>query len=84
MAILNSEDARVLLVIFVACTSFYLIGLGFQRLVLSPYAKYPGPKLAGLTDWYTIYYDVFPYQGQYMWKIKEMHEKYGGFPLPST
>jgi cytochrome P450 len=46
------------------------------RLFLSPLAKIPGPKLAGLTSWYEIYYDMIK-PAQYIWKIKEMHEKYG-------
>ena len=54
----------------------YVASLTLYRLVLSPHAKIPGPKLAGLTSWYEIYYDIFQ-PGQYVWKIKDMHEKYG-------
>ncbi len=46
------------------------------RLVLSPVAKFPGPKLAGLTFWYEFYYDVV-LNGRYVFKIMELHEKYG-------
>ena len=46
------------------------------RLVLSPLAKVPGPKLAALTSWYECYYDAFK-PGQYVFKIKELHEQYG-------
>jgi hypothetical protein len=41
-------------------------------------AGFPGPKLAGLTFWYEFYYDVIK-QGQYTFKIKELHQKYGMF-----
>ena len=57
-------------------TLVYLASLTLHRLVLSPLAKIPGPRLAGLTSWYEIYYDIIQ-PGQYVWKIKDMHEKYG-------
>jgi hypothetical protein len=46
------------------------------RLVFSPLAKFPGPKLAAVTLWYEFYYDVIK-NGRYMWAIEKMHEKYG-------
>lgn len=54
----------------------HLTYLAVYRLILSPLAKIPGPVLAGLTSWYEIYYDII-LPGQYVWKIKEMHQKYG-------
>ena len=54
----------------------YVVRLIVSRLVLSPIAKFPGPKLAGLTFWYEFYYDVVK-RGRYTWKINELHEKYG-------
>jgi len=47
------------------------------RITLHPLAKFPGPKLAGATFWYEFYYDVWPTRYQYMWKIEELHSKYG-------
>ncbi|KAF3057972.1 Trichodiene oxygenase [Daldinia childiae] len=56
----------------------YMISLVIYRLYLSPLAKFPGPKLAALTSWYEIYYNIFKKGGgQYIFKIKQMHEKYG-------
>lgn len=54
----------------------YLIALAFHRLVSSPLAKFPGPKLAALTLWYEFYYDVIK-RGRYTWKIGELHKEYG-------
>ncbi len=54
-------------------TILYLV---IYRLVLSPAAKFPGPKLAGLTFWYEFYYDVV-LGGKYVFKIRELHDKYG-------
>jgi hypothetical protein len=54
----------------------YLLWSALYRLVLSPIADFPGPRLAALTFWYEFYYDVV-LQGRYTWKIKELHEKHG-------
>lgn len=57
----------------------YCMGGAFYRLFLSPLARFPGPKLAAATLWYEFYYDVVK-QGQYTFKIKELHERYGLLP----
>ncbi|KAL9121742.1 MAG: hypothetical protein Q9187_001696 [Circinaria calcarea] len=46
------------------------------RLLLSPLAKFPGPRLAALTSWYEFYYDVVQ-PGQYVFKIRDLHAEYG-------
>ncbi|KAI1276338.1 trichodiene oxygenase [Xylaria sp. FL0933] len=54
----------------------YLVGTVFYRLTLHPLAHFPGPKLAAITRWYEAYYDVI-LNGQYTFKIKELHKEYG-------
>jgi hypothetical protein len=54
----------------------YIIWLALYRLYLSPLAQFPGPKLAALSQWYEVYYDiVFP--GQFIFQIQKMHKTYG-------
>lgn len=47
------------------------------RVTLHPLAKFPGPKLAAASFWYEFYYDLWPNNARYLWKIKELHEVYG-------
>ncbi|KAI1122789.1 trichodiene oxygenase [Nemania abortiva] len=50
--------------------------VAFYRLFFHPLAKFPGPKLAAVTRSFEAYYDVVC-NGQYTFKIAEMHKKYG-------
>lgn len=63
----------------------YGVVLGVYRLFLHPLARFPGPKVAAISRWYEAYYDVVQ-NGQYTFKIAEMHKKYGmyftDYPLP--
>lgn len=54
----------------------YSVGVAIHRLYFSQYAKFPGPKLAALTYGYMFYYDAIAGKGQYMYKIKDLHEEY--------
>lgn len=60
----------------------WLLSVALYRLYLSPLAKIPGPKLAALTSWYDFYYDVI-LPGRYVFKIKDLHKKFGMPLLPS-
>ncbi len=68
-----------LISLFAALLACWLVVGIIQRLLLSNIAHIPGPKLAALTSWYEFYYDVVK-PGQYVWKIKELHVKYGTKP----
>jgi hypothetical protein len=54
----------------------YLVGLGVYRLYLSPLARFPGPKLAAMSNWYEFYYDVI-LQGKFTFHIQDLHKQYG-------
>lgn len=54
----------------------YLLSLATYRLLLSPLAKFPGPRLAALTRKYESYYEAVQ-NYEYVWKIKKLHQKYG-------
>ena len=41
-----------------------------------PLSRFPGPKIAAAGYLYEFYYDVIK-DGVYLWKIEEMHDKYG-------
>src|SRR6186713_695109 len=76
------SDDRVpitrVVVLLVAASIMYTIHLALARLVFSPIAKFPGPKLAAFSFWYEFFYDVVQ-GGQYTWKIEELHKKYGKY-----
>lgn len=59
----------------VAAAALYTLYGVIYRLYLSPVARFPGSRLAALTLWYEIYYDVVR-RGSYVWKIQRMHEIY--------
>ncbi|KAL4816633.1 putative cytochrome P450 [Aspergillus spinulosporus] len=54
----------------------YWTSLIIYRLYFHPLAGFPGPKLAAATRWYEFYYDIIQ-QGKYVYKVDQMHEKYG-------
>ncbi len=55
-----------------------LVWAAVYRLVLSPVAKFPGPRLAALTGAYEAYYEcVKDGGGRFRLEIDRMHDKYG-------
>jgi len=60
--------------------ALYIVYCAIWRLYLSPIARFPGPRLAALTHWYELYYDLVK-GGKYVLKIRELHEQYGRYRL---
>lgn len=58
--------------LWIAC----LVLLAVCRVLYSPLAKFPGPRMAAITTWYQAYYDIW-LGGQYFRKLNELHTKYG-------
>ena len=61
---------------FLTCTLLYAIALIVYRLKFHHAARIPGPFLAKVTFLYGWYYDLY-LEGQYAFKIKELHKIYG-------
>ncbi|RDW81515.1 cytochrome P450 [Aspergillus mulundensis] len=59
----------LILFAFLICRSFY-------RLYWHPLSRFPGPKLAAASRIYEFYHNVI-HTGRYIWKIEELHRKYG-------
>ena len=55
----------------------YLVALATYRLYWSPLAKFPGPKLAALTQWVETYHELRGDQGRFFYVIEQWHNKYG-------
>ena len=72
MTSLSSSPAALI----AATLILYIVYGIIWRLFLSPIARFPGPKLAAITQLYEGYYDVVK-GGQYVFKIGELHKKYG-------
>ncbi|RAH83811.1 cytochrome P450 monooxygenase [Aspergillus japonicus CBS 114.51] len=63
--------------LFAAATVTCLVygcALALYRLFLHPLSRYPGPRLAILTDWYVLYY---AWRGDLHKQVQQWHAKYG-------
>ena len=54
----------------------YVVFQVFYQLYFSPLAGFPGPKLAAVSRAYELYHDLI-LGGQYTFKIRDLHAKYG-------
>jgi hypothetical protein len=56
--------------------TIYSLTLAIYRLFFHPLARFPGPRITAVTQWYEAYYDLIE-GGTFMYKIDKMHETYG-------
>lgn len=71
----------LLAAVALAAICSYFCYLTVARLLLSPLARFPGPKLAAWSNCYEFYYDVIR-QGRFTEHIQALHRRYGGsFPV---
>lgn len=49
-----------------------------QRLFFHPLSSFPGPKIAGASTVYRMYYSIWK-DGEMVAQIKRLHERYGIF-----
>lgn len=57
-------------------TKKQVVGVVVYRLTLHPLAKYPGPLIGRITDWYSVYQAT---KGQRHIDFYNLHQKYGKF-----
>lgn len=70
---------------FITFVTLILLGwlaIAIYHLFFHPLASFPGPKLAAITVLYEAYYDVWK-GGKYIFKVNELHRKYGKIPKSS-
>ena len=82
-ALASPHPSTLLATIAVGGFFLYLLTLAIYRLYLSPLAKFPGPKLAALTQWVETYHELRNPGGQFMWVYQKWHEQYGVFHISS-
>lgn len=70
----NMEDLHLWVPLCLVVT--LVVTKSLYRLYFHPLSKFPGPRLAAVTHLYEFYHDVVR-NGMFLWKIQEMHEKYG-------
>ena len=73
------EPSTVVAALAIVLLLLYSLSLAFYRLYLSPIAKFPGPKLAALTQWVETYHELKNPGGQFIWVYQKWHEQYGSF-----
>jgi hypothetical protein len=70
--------AIIMLGFIIGIVILWLVYTAYDRLVASPLAKFPGPRLAALTTWYQFYFDIIK-GGRLPWHLAQLHQTYGEY-----
>ncbi|KAK2603434.1 hypothetical protein QQS21_004385 [Conoideocrella luteorostrata] len=74
VAVLGAEAAQQLLAVVGATVIFYLSFRSIWRLHFHPLAKFPGPKLAAVSDAWYVFHSL---AGKWPWVVENAIKKYG-------
>lgn len=71
-------DSSLTLIVLLVVVVVYLVSLAIYRLYLHPLSRFPGPKLAALTNYWELYQDFFREESGYLFiELDNLHNKYG-------
>ena len=76
MALASGISSLISLQPLIATVVFYVLYKVVYRLFFHPLSNVPGPWYAAISTFYEFWWDA-PKSGQYMFRIEEMHKKYG-------
>lgn len=68
--------AIIMLKLIIGTVILWLVYTAYDRLIASPLAKFPGPRLAALTTWHQFYFDIIK-GGRLPWHLAQLHKTYG-------
>lgn len=74
--LLSSERPYAITIVAATALIIAVTGLSVWRLHFHPLARFPGPRLAALTDYYVTYYDLVK-KGATVRQLERLHERYG-------
>jgi len=76
MALSEDINLSASLKLILGTLVLYALYKAVHRLLFHPLARVPGPWYAAISTFYEFWWDC-PNQGKYMFKINDMHRKYG-------
>ncbi|KAK8052688.1 putative cytochrome P450 67 [Apiospora saccharicola] len=76
MSTIISHKSSILVAVACLASVIYVIGVVVYRLLFHPLAKYPGPLLGRITDWYSV---IRSAAGDRHIHFLELHKKHGPF-----